>query len=208
MPLTHNGMDTFVGKDLSKLTECNCSCLKDEYPGSNSWLNNFILTQIVKAKLDDSTTKFAFALLRKSEALFDEYEQACTQLSLFVLNEEKSVSPYFKCLHHFENSIALLYQSYELVRKLIGKDLFNKDDGSSLQRLNSIYNDSRHSDLSLVPEGKLHRVWIDNKEISTARASISFHEFEAMIREIGNISKQFGEGELVEILEKDQSTAD
>jgi hypothetical protein len=200
MPLSDYALDAFIGKDLSKLSECNCSRVKDEYPESDSWLSRFILTQIFVARLDESITKFAFSLLRKSVALFDEYEEACAKLSLFVSNEKKSVSLYFKCLYHFENSIALLYQSYELGRKLIGKDLFEKNDGSPLQRLNEIYNDSRHSDLSLLPEGKLQRIWIDNQEISTTRASIFFHELEDMIREIGDISKKLGEGELVEML--------
>lgn len=204
MPLSNYALDNFVSKNLSQLNECNCKHLKQDFQKCEEWLSGFILAPIFHMKLDEPTTKFAFALLRKAEALFDEYDQACELLKSFVSNGSHSPSKYFRCLRHFENTIAMLYQSYELGRGLVGHNLFRNDDGSSLQRLNNVYNDSRHSNLSLVPGGHLHRVWIDNHGIHTAKASLKFQELEAMIREIGSIANTFGTGKLVKKFQEKQ----
>lgn len=203
MPLTNYALDKFVSKNLSQLNECNCKYLKQDFPKCEEWLSGFIGDQIFHLKLDEQTTKLAFALLRNAEFLFDEYDQACKLLNIFVSNGGRSSSEYFRCLNHFESAMAKLYQTYELGRAFLGENLFEKNDGSSLQRLNDIYNDFRHSDLSLLPDGHLHRVWIDNHGIHTVRASLKFEELEDMIREIGSIANSFGTGELAKkLLEK------
>lgn len=207
MPLSNYALDTFVSQKLSELCECRCRALESEFSGSEYWVSNFVTTQIFRLRLDVPTVRFAFAFLRRAVALLDAYGRACFVLQEFVGAPQKSPSKYFQCLDGFESAVAMLYQAYDLGRRFVGRNLFQPDDGSSLQRLNQLYNDCRHFGLDDLPGGHLHAVWISNDGIHSSKASLSFEEVEAMIREIASLARIFAAGEINDLVREVNSKA-
>jgi hypothetical protein len=108
--------------------------------------------------------------------------------ALTALSEEKTVSGYFKALRHLENLTAAIYQGYDFGRKALKKDFFKSGDGRAGERLNLVYNKSRHPDPNTVPTGDLHLVWIANGGLHTQGAHVTFDEFGEFLRDMGGIA--------------------
>lgn len=126
---------------------------------------------------------------------FVEFEFARLALLDYVGGDKKRFTVYFRALHHFEIAVSLVYQSYDLLRQFTGEDLFDQNDRSPLDRLNSIYNFGRHIRNERIPQYHLHAVWLSNNEIHVSTDSdggtdsISYFELAQLIKEMGDFAK-------------------
>lgn len=191
MPLTSYAIETFVSAKITGLTESNLADMAKEYPDANSWLTSFVGNVIFRNHIQESDRPFLIQFIRKVEKSFDEYRLAKETLDQFVQEGNTGWSSYFKVLGHLESSIAQLYQAFDTARKKLNQNLFETDDGSSLDRLNKIYNTSRHQ---LAQDEQT--VWVTNAGISTADHDLSFKEIEEMLRECASITQRVISGEI------------
>jgi hypothetical protein len=109
MPLSNYAFDTFVSQDLSKLTECRAATIAPDFPDHTSWLSSFVLNWILNIPLSKDSAALAFALIRRAEAAIEDYEQARVDLATLV-DRDRSVSLYFRCLRRFESTVAMASQ--------------------------------------------------------------------------------------------------
>jgi hypothetical protein len=195
MPLSMYALDTFVAQDLSQLTECRPAPIAPEFPDYSSWLSSFVLNWIFRISLPKDKAALAFALIRRAEGAIGDYEEARTELASLVAGG-RSISLYFRCLRRFESTVAMLYQSLDFVRRALGIKLFDPGDGSPYERLNLIYNKSRHSDPETLPTGQLHAVWIKNDGLYADGANLTFDELRDLVRDIGRIADKLAKGEV------------
>jgi len=193
MPLSNFALDTFVAQKLSELTAPTATSVAKEFPGLDAWLTTFVLNTIFRLNLPQDRTALAFALLRRAQAAIEDYDDACGAL-LLVVERQKTVSQYFRALRKFEVAIAMLYQAFDFGRKALRSKLFEQKDGTPYERLNLIYNDSRHTDVSSLPLGHLHAVWLQNDGIYTHGVALRFGELEDLLREMGRIAEQISAG--------------
>ncbi len=195
MPLSMYALDNFVAQDLSQLTECRAALVAQEFPDCSSWLSSFVLNWILRIPLTKEKAALAFALIRRAEGAVADYEEAREHLAKLVAGK-RDISLYFSCLRRFESTVGMLYQSLDFVRKALGIQLFTQGDGSPYERLNSIYNKSRHSNPETLPAGQLHSVWIKNDGLYTDGANLTFDELRDLIRDIGRIADKLAKGEV------------
>lgn len=92
--------------------------------------------------------------------------------------------------------MSVLYQALKLGRKALGTKLFEPGDGSPYERLNLIYNKSKHADPQALPSGQLHAIWIKNEGLVTDGTVLEFCELRELIRVIGRISDKLAKGEM------------
>lgn len=85
-----------------------------------------------------------------------EYENGRKSLKDYADGDKNRISIYFRSLYHFEIAISLTYQAHELFMKITGARLFEKNDNSQLERLNRVYNVSKHLEPSNIPNSHLH----------------------------------------------------
>ena len=194
MPLSMYALDAFVAQDLSQLTECRPAPVAPEFPDYSSWLSSFVLNWIFRIPMSKGKAALVFALIRRAEAAIRDYEEARTHLASLVAGG-RNISLYFRCLRSFESTVAMLYQSLDFVRRAFGIKLFDPGDGSPYERLNLIYNKSRHSDPETLPTGQLHAVWIKNDGLFADGANLTFDELRDLVRDIGHIADKLAKGE-------------
>jgi hypothetical protein len=194
MPLTKFGLDTFVAQKLSELTAPTATSVSKEFPGLDTWLTTFVLKTIFHLNLPQARVALGFALLRRAGAAIEDYDEACATLRP-VVERQRTVSQYFRALRKFEGAITMLYQAFDFGRKALGTKLFEESGGSPLQRLNLIYNRSRHTDLSSLPAGHLHPVWLQDDGIYTDGAALRFSEIEELLRQLGRIGERVSTGD-------------
>lgn len=195
MPLSLYALDNFVAQDLSQLTECGAAPVAAEFPDYQSWLSSFVLNWIFRIPLSKDKAALAFALIRRAEAAISDYEEARTDLSVLVAGK-RDIAIYFRSLRKFESAVSVLYQALDFGRKALGVKLFTQGDGSSYERLNLIYNKSRHADPEALPAGHLHAVWLKNEGLIADGASLPFDELRDLIHQIGRIADKLAKGEV------------
>jgi hypothetical protein len=188
VPFSNYGLDHLVSQELSKLSRCGAPEVTDSFPESRHWVSNFVLNSFLRFQLPPEMKRFRFSFLRRAEAAFIEYDYAREALSEYAANSRrKPYSLYFRALHHFEMTIAMLWQAYSFVRQFTGLDPYKNGDSSRYERLAKIYNDSRYFDHKLPPD-HLHHIWISNDGIHTAKYSLSFEELKESLEEVGQFA--------------------
>jgi hypothetical protein len=193
MPLSNYALDTFVSNNLSKLTEANAVPIGLDFPGHARWIATFVLNRIFQARVSEDRAALAFAMLRRAEAAVEDYDAGCAALSDFV-GGEKSISTYFRCLRRFEGAVGATYQGFDFARHALATNLFEKGDGSPLQRLNEIYNVGRHQEPLSLPGGALHAVRISNEGVHALSTSVAFKELRDLVGQLARIADSIARG--------------
>lgn len=193
MPLSEYALNTYVAQELGDIRTPVAQSVRDEFPNLENWIASFIIKSIFHFTVPANQTALAFALMRRAQAAIEEYHEACAALAL-VARRERTIGSYFKALRKLESTVTMLYQAYDYGRKALSVKLFESGDGTPYQRLNAIYNRSRHPDVTQLPPGHLHPVWARNDGIYTDGTKLEYQEIEALLREIGRIAESIANG--------------
>ena len=197
MPFTDYALDNFFAQEISALSECNAPDLAEHFAEVEPLIDNFILNSIFTVPIKTEYKPYIFGIIRRVQMALVEYQNGRTLLLLYLNESKKNISLYFQALSHFEIAVTFLYQAYEFWRKLGKKiesketNLFEKGDGSSLEKLNRLYNISKHLEASTIPEGNLHHVWISNNGICANGVTMSFTELADLVKEYVALAKGF-----------------
>lgn len=193
MPLSSYALDTFVSQELSKLTECRATPIAEDFPYYDSWLTTFAATSISKYKIPGDKAALMFVLIRRAEAAIFDYEEARTHL-LALMEGKNRISLYFRALRKFESAISMTYQAFDFGRKAASINLFTTGDGSPHERLNLLYNKSKHADPESLPSGHLHIIWITNNGLAADSVELSFNELRNLISEVAGLADKIVKG--------------
>jgi hypothetical protein len=195
MPLTNYALDKFVSQQLSQLTECNAPDISGHYSQAKYWVSNFVLNSIFGGSASKEERTFTFFFLRRVEAAFTEYGYARQALIEFASASAKQPSLYFRALHHFEMTIAMLWQAYDLIGATLDEKhlFFKKGETNSYQRLNWTYNKSRHFSPSELSAENINAIWITNSGIQTEEEVLSYSELENLLLEVGGLAEKISQ---------------
>ncbi|MEG4110588.1 MULTISPECIES: hypothetical protein [unclassified Microcoleus] len=197
MPFTAYGLDNFFAQEISALSECNAPDLGDHSAEVGDLIHNFILNSIFTSPIKTEEKPYIFGIIRRVQMALVEYQNGRTLLLLYLNESKKNTSLYFQALSHFEIAVTQLYQAYDFWRQLGKKresketNLFKTRDGSPLQKLNRLYNVSKHLEPSTIPEGNLHHVWISNNGICASEVTMSFTELADLVQEYVAVANAF-----------------
>ncbi|MEC0234868.1 hypothetical protein P4H71_11070 [Paenibacillus kribbensis] len=194
MDLRHSNylLDHFISADLSSLTENNTISFDKEI----QWVNAFILNATLRYRYEEKQRIYLMNILRRIESTFYQYNTASVLLDDFLNHEKVSISKYLSAVVCIETSISHLYQAYMLGSKMAGEDnkLFERNDGSSIERLNKLYNVAKHYDSS-ISNGSLEElntipIWITNQGVKSNKVFLDFDELHAMMREVEFVANE------------------
>lgn len=163
MPLSPYALEKFVSQGISKLNNLSITNLKKEFPERESWYGNFVLNLMFHSHIEPGREGFAYLTIRRAQAALNSWETICHLAS--VINPQ-NISAYFDALESVEHLIAAMWQGIDFARKSLQIDVFSQHDGSEYERLNGIYNFSRHFDPESLPEGYLHAIWLTEDGVS------------------------------------------
>lgn len=191
MGLSNYALDKFVAPHLSELTECEVPDMSDHDGQCDQWVLNFVLNSMLRVEISQPTRPFCFTFLRRAEAAFYEYDNARKSLLGYLSGERHAVSRYLRAVLHFESFLSQAYQACLILGRIIGKKkLFDKDDGSVTQRLNTVYNKSKHADSAIangdVPGDTTMQVWLRNTGIECADAALTYKEMVEILADLAS----------------------
>lgn len=179
-------MDKFIAPDMSKFTEASIPDMSDTSREQDYWLRNFMLNTLVRVTIDEPTRQTLFNFLRRAELAFREYGLAREQTLAYLQNTE-AITPYFAAISHWEVYLSHAYQAYCLLARG-QKILFKKGDGSILERLNLLYNRSKHVDKAIeagqLPSKSTMAIWLTNDGIQSINGGLTFTEMADILTEL------------------------
>jgi len=183
-------LDKYVGHKLSKLTACGAP----ELPEDGEWLNTFILKTVFQVNIPEKTRAYLFSFLRRAEGSSAAYREARRLLQEHLSTPRNEVSPYFRSLTQFEICISQCYQGYELMARSAQQKLFEKRTGTVLEKLHTVYVDSKHMD-QMIHGDKLAQIatsgiWITNEGIESSRGIITFQELHDLLRTMHKLAEK------------------
>lgn len=185
MPLTPAALTEFISKKIVEVTSCGARDVSLEFPNASKWVSGFGLVVIFNDQPKPEYRHFALQLVRRTEMALAHYKSGLDALKDLVSGHRGRWSPYFKALSYFEDAMGQLYQAYDASRKVLGKELFTSGDGSPLQRLNQLYNSSKHD-----PADTEQPVWLTNNGLESEKAVLAFGEFEGLLRTCGRLAEK------------------
>jgi hypothetical protein len=180
-------LDTYVAQGFSRLTECRAQPIGSDYPHHTSWLSQFTLNTTLAGSLAPDRRALALSILPRAMAAIDDFDEACSTLSEFISGGRK-IHSYFRALRRFESAIAQLYQALDIVRTALGTKFFERGDGTPCQRLNTIYNESRHHQPELLSSGQVLVVVLENEGLRAPTAVVTFDELRALVGDLAGLA--------------------
>lgn len=187
MGISNYALDTFVAQDMSRLTKLSIKSLAEEFPNADKWFAQFALRRIFQGHVPDEKAALAFVILRRTHAALQEWEHA----NVAAQGDLRSIAIYFSVLRHLEGCISAVWQGLAFARKSLADDLYKKGDGSTYERINKIYNVSRHFDPERdLPQGDTHRVWLSDHAIHAREQEVTFDELREVIQMLARISEK------------------
>lgn len=189
MALSNYARDTFVAPHLSKLTTMGAPDIQDL---ARPWVNNFIVTTIVKLGKEYRHRQLILHTLRKIEGAFQEYQEARDILQGYV-KTRTDISCYFHALRHFETATLLAYHAYETIGTMISERLFSQEDGSPLQRINRLQNISKHAheffNRGNFPKSLSIPIWLTNMGLECHdKTALAFSEFAELMADLARLA--------------------
>lgn len=185
MGFTKHATDQFISKKIAEVTAIGATDVSSEFQSSATWVSSFGLCVIFQNHPPEPNRQFALQFIRRVEMAFAEYSHAVECLKDLVGGGEGRWSPYYRTLYYFEAAIAQLYQAYDNERKKLDKNDFTSGDSSVLDRLNKLYDASKHQLASSE-----QTVWFTNAGVSTNDSSVTFAEFEELLRQYGRLANK------------------
>lgn len=196
MVLSSYAKDNYIAPKMSQLTKSNAPKLDEYFDIDNTRILNFILSSLFRRKIKNEKMRFAVLnLLRKSQIAFTEYENGRLCLEEFVSKDiqDHAITIYYEAVFHFETTVSNTYQAFMMIRQIVGEDLFEARDGSPLQRLNRIYNNSKHADANITDRKSsafsIIPVWINNNGLESKETFISFEEIIDLFNDLMTVSR-------------------
>ena len=189
MPLSNFALDKFVAQDYSKLTVCKSPTIGTDFQDYEHWLHNFLLNRILKQNIADELAALAIAIIRRCQAAIEHHDSARNSLESFV-NGERTITNYFRSLRNFEIAVSFTYQAFDIGRKAAAFSLFTTGDGSPYEKLNRIYNTSKHAQPNQLPPGQIHTVWLTNAGLTGDGIVLTFEDLAGSIKELARISSK------------------
>lgn len=186
---TNYTLDNLVAKDISKFTQHSLKSIFQDYDQHSHWLSNCVLNSIFTSPIPDKDKPGIFSIVRKGEHTISEYEISLSYLEMF-LKEGRKISDYFRALSHLEVCLSAAYQVFEYIKKLTGKLFFESGDGSIGEKLNRIYNISKHLQKSTFIPQQLHLFWFTNTGFASSELELKYEEIEEIVRDICTISER------------------
>jgi len=187
-------LDNYVAPDMSKFTAASIDDMSQVDKEQAYWLANFFLNNVAgPVQYVSPNYQQFFNFLRRSHAAFAEYAIA-REASLGYLTDprpDRDVLRYIEAVNHWEAFLGYAWQAFSFVGR--GEPVwFQPKDGSVLQRLNALYNRSKHAEAAIERGDYIEPsplcVWLTNAGLSSTDATLTFPEIAEILVQMAQIA--------------------
>jgi hypothetical protein len=152
------------------------------------WASTFVLNSVGRGRYVQPMQTYVFNFLRRGRQAFAEHAQARELTIAFLEGNRQSPPKYVDALFHWESFVGQAWHAYQLLYKPLKIKLFDKGDGSQLQRLNAVYNAMKHVESRIengqILDGATVPVWLTNEGLRSVDCLFAYSETFEILEEI------------------------
>jgi hypothetical protein len=174
-----HALDTFVAPELSKFTEASIPDVSTYNQSREWWVRNFFLNSMLRVTVASPYRQYMLNFLRRAELCFREYELARERTLRYLENpRNRGTGHYVAAIGHWEVFLSQAWHAYLLFSFIDGrngKGIFKRGDGSEEERLNFLYNSSKHAETTIegdsYPAESTLCLWLYNDGLKVTSTS-------------------------------------
>ncbi len=187
-------MDRYVAPNMSRFTAATIPDMSAVSAEQEHWLRNFVLgTAMGAIVLNDDFRRSWFNYARRTMMAFREYGAARDRTIAYLARQNpNAVAGYFIALGHWEIFLGQAYHAWLLLSReplADGHKFYKTGDGSQIERLNRLYNRSKHTETAInagqFPPGGTLPVWLENDGLRCTDGALTFGEMTEILSELG-----------------------
>lgn len=192
--ISNYAKDRFIAPFMSTFTEADMPDMSNHCDQSSDWLSNFILNSILRVNVSSPYRQYIFNYLRRAEAAFRQHDLARKATLDFLQSNRQSASLYMMAIFHWEVFLSQSWHAYSLIMKMLSiKKIFESGDQSLEDRLNRLYNQSKHAETTIengnIPEDATIPMWLTNNGLSSNNTHLSYEDTAEILREISKFAQ-------------------
>ena len=196
-------LDTFLAPHVSNFRRAEIPDMSCE---SSLWLSKFFLNSVLRRSYADPFRQYVFNFLRRVEGAHIAHQCARSATAKFLHGSRQSMSRYMEAIFHWEAFLAQSWMACALTENLNETPPFRKGDGSVEQRVNLLYNRSKHSSEAIranqLPLKGTISVWMENDGLHGVDVMLSWEETGEVLHDLSNFATMLEDPKtLVEKLE-------
>lgn len=180
---------------MSQFTNAEIPNMSGHCNQSEHWVSNFILNTLLRQNLQAPLRQYFFNFLRRSESAFREHALAREATVQFLDGSRQSPSRYMMAVFHWEIFLSQAWQAYALLIDIQGENIYEKGNGSVEERLNSLYNQSKHTEKVIrgeeMPETATVPVWLTNEGLESHNVRLTYHETGDVLSHLAEYAQAF-----------------
>jgi hypothetical protein len=170
--------DQFMFPYMSQFTNAEIPDMSGHCSQSDHWVSNFILNTFFRQTLQAPLRQYFFNFLRRSETAFREHALAHEATVQFLEGSRQSPSRYMMALFHWEIFLTQAWHALALLSNIQEVKVFEKGNGSVEERLNLLYNQSKHTE-SVIKSGEMLEtatvsVWLTNDGLKSHNGWLTY----------------------------------
>ena len=155
---------------------------------SAHWIANFFLNSSLGASFAPPMNAYAYNFLRRAQYAFTEHKLARGATLSFVAGGSRSPRGYAEALFHWETFLGQAWHGYAILVTAWKGKAFDKNDGSTEQRLNALYNQMKHvesriDNAQMLP-GATVPVWLTNDGLRSVDAHLTYSETGEVLKDL------------------------
>jgi len=181
MGLTDSAYELYFAPNFSKIYNCDFPTLSEK--SNRNFVQEYFAKSIFWQEFDGDKKHLMYYYLRRVQQIIKLFN--ATQISFLDLSskQEHRLNLYLESLNNLEIIVMLIYQNFNLVKALLDKDIFKKNDNTPFERLNKCYNRIKHFDKSVMTEFCLQTSFLDKDRFCVLKSYVTFEELRIMIED-------------------------
>jgi len=191
-------LDKFVAPELSKFTAASIPDVSQYKEGREWWVRNFFLSSMLRGTPDPPYRQYMLNFLRRAELSFQQYEFARERTLKYLESpRNRGTGNYMAAIGHWEVFLSQAWHAYLLLSYMAGlngQGIFKPGDNSEAERLNFLYNRSKHAEKSIngafYPEDSTLCLWLCNNGLKVTSdhqtdGHLTFLEMFGVLEDLG-----------------------
>ena len=191
-----NFLNRFVAPGISEFNAADIPDIRSAHPEAEHWMDNHFLNNLFRGSIVGDHRQFAVNLLFRAQAHFAQYHQARDATLEYLLKSSlhsPALNLYFRAVVHWETCL-LSYQVFvDLLNKMGGPKIFQKEDGSAESRAYHIANAIKHAFGPFNSEGHDNEtlpMWLSNTGLHIRKLALTYQELAALTNDIARLANE------------------
>jgi hypothetical protein len=188
-------LEKYVAPEIADFTSADVPDLRPDFPEWTHWMANQFLNNVFRGRLREPWRQYAINFIHRAQATFRFFHSARDITFAYLAGNDPlnpKVGQYYEALSAWEATLLNWAICVDLTRRMKGRDVFQKNDGSPEQRAYSLHNTIKHH-ASNIHSGPLDpsdtlTFWLTTTGLNSKTDKLSYPELAALVRKVGALS--------------------